>query len=351
MRDDDELLSNPGLAFGSGIVGVCDICHKRQAVIILQKERFQVCVIDFLNKTFVNSKEKPGRPLPPYRSERIWFETQATANHRAPAIVLSPTKVAKHPIVLVTPDVYGLTTTLLDAGIRLAREGYEVLLPDVGKTGGIGAADHLSLRRGGLLGGGVALESARVRHLVALYRDGLRALRAREMVDPAKTAIVGFSYGASLAVALAAEDRQVSALALAYPMPVKPVDILKLITAPTLVVSAGHDRRGTTARTQFAAAAERNEIRAEFLDLPEVGANFLARDLSAYDLTNAEQAWARILTFVRLRLLPPPKSAPTPPKVAPPPLSTAPLTLKAATAPPAAPAVAPASPAAPAAPA
>lgn len=323
MRDDDTLLTTPGLEFGSGVIGVCDVCHKRQAVIVLEKERFQLCVIDFLNKTFVNSKEKPGRPLPPYHSERIWFDTTATPNHRAPAIVLRPTKPVKHPVVLVTPDIYGLTTTVLDAGIRLAREGYEVMLPDVGKTAGVGPSDHLSLRRGAIFGGGVAVDSSRVRHLVTLYADALRALRAREMVDPAKTALVGISYGAALATALAGEDRQVAALALAYPVPIRPPEFLKLVTAPTLVITPGRDRRAVAARTQFAGALGRKEITAEFLDLAHGQNNFLARDLPAYDLPLAEQAWARLLAFVKERFAPPPRPMVTPPKPPVVPLSAA----------------------------
>src|SRR5262249_2760023 len=151
-------------------------------------------------------------------SERVWFPTDGTRSGTAPAVVLTPTKVTKHPVVLVTPDIYGLTTTTLDAAIRLAREGYEVLLPDVGKTAGVGPADHLSLRAGGLFGGAVAVTGPRVQRLARLYADALRYLRGREMSDPSKTALFGASFGGSLALALAGSDRQVSAVALAYPM-------------------------------------------------------------------------------------------------------------------------------------
>lgn len=318
MRDDDKLLTTPGLEFGSGVIGVCDICHKRQAVIVLEKERYQLCVTDFLNKTFVDSHEKPGRPLPPYRSERIWYETEHATGGKAPGILLSPTKPVKRPSVLVTPDIYGITTTLLDAGIRFAREGFEVLIPDLGKTSGVGPADHLSLRSAVLFGGGVGIESARVRHLTGLYRDALTFLRAREIVDPTKGAIFGASVGAALATAVAAEDRSTSALALAYPVAIKPKEFLKLVTCPVLVVSGTSDRRGTLGRTQVAEAAGRGDLTASFLDLPKARHGFLARDLSAYDVRSAEAAWAAILQFFRARLLPPPPKPPAPPKAAPP---------------------------------
>ena len=344
MRDDDELLSTPGLEFGSGVIGVCDICHRRQAVIILQKERYQLCVFDFLNKTFINSKEKPGRPLPPYRSERVWFPSDAVPGGKAPGVVLSPTKVVKHPVVLIAPDVYGLTTTLLDAAIRFAREGFEVMLPDVGKTDGIGPRDHLSLRSSTMFGGGVAVDSTRVRRMVALYRDALRYLRTREMVDPTKTAVFGSSYGASLATAIAGEDREVAALALAYPMPVKPADFLKLLTAPVLFVAGESDAKVATARRQFEEAQRSKEITVEFVTFPRVRSGFLGRDLPAYDLASAEAAWDAIVAFLRGRLLPPPPKAPTPPKppVATPAAPPAAAPTAPATAPPAAPPASPA---------
>ncbi|HEV2230706.1 MAG TPA: dienelactone hydrolase family protein [Thermoplasmata archaeon] len=313
MRDQDELLKVPDLAYGSGVIGVCDICHKRQAVIVLEKERYKLCVIDFLNKTWIGSPEKPGRPLPSYRSERIWFDTDATSSRRAPGIVLKPTKVVRHPVVLITPDIYGLTTTLLDGAIRFAREGFEVMLPDVGKTPGVGPADHLSLRRGAVFGGGVAVGSARVQHLLGLYRDALRHLRARDMVDPAKTALFGASYGGSLAAALAGEDRSVTALALAYPVALKPVEYPRLITAPVLMVAGDGDRRTLAARRQFVGARDSGGLALETFELPGVGHNFLARDLRGYDLKAAEAAWARIIAFVRTRLLPPPPTPPAPP--------------------------------------
>ncbi len=190
MRDDDRMMDLPS-EFGSGVVGVCDICGVRQAVIVLSKERFKLCVTDFLNKTWIKSDKKPGAPAPLYRSERVWFETKATRDGRAPAIMLTPAKLVKHPVVLITPDTYGITTTVLDAAIRFARDGYEVMLPDVAKTDGIGAGHHVALRTGAHLRGGVSLRSKKIVGLLHLYTDALAYLRAREMVDPAKAALFG----------------------------------------------------------------------------------------------------------------------------------------------------------------
>jgi len=313
MRDDDRLLDLPAAQFGSGVIGVCDICGTRQAVIVLSKERFKLCVIDFLNKTWLKTDKKPGVPAPLYRSERIWFESRASSAGKAPGIVLSPTKVVRHPVVLITPDTFGLTTTVLDGAIRLAREGFEVLLPDLHKTDGIGPLHHVSLWAGEALGSGVSVEAKRTARLVDLYIDALDYLRGREMVDASKSAVFGTSYGGSLALALAARDTRLAAVALAYPVPVRPRDLGRLVTAPLLYVGGSLDRTGAKARKQLASVEKDSHVSFQYFDVPGVRHNFLSRDLSAYDLPRAEAAWNRILGFLKQQLMPPPPRPPPPP--------------------------------------
>ena len=324
MRDDDLLLNLPESEFGSGVVGVCDICGKRQAVVVLTKERFKVCVIDFLNKTWVKTDKKPGVPAPLYRSERVWFETRAVPKGTAQGILLKPSKLARHPAVLVTPDLYGLTTTLLDGAIRFAREGFEVFLPDVTKIDGLGSTQQFSMWSGARLRGGVPVESKRIAALVHLYRDALDFLRGRDMVDPAKTAVFGASYGATLALALAAQDTRLGAVALAYPMPVRPPDLAKLVTAPLLYVAGSEDRETARAREQLFRTRDAAGSRFEFRVLTEVRHHFLARDLPAYDVAKAEEAWGYVVRFLQQTLIPPPPRPPAPPVAKPDPAAPKP---------------------------
>lgn len=310
MRDDDRLLNLSDVEFGSGVVGVCDICGTRQAVVVLTKERFKLCVLDFLNKTWIKTDKKPGAPAPLYRSERITFDTKAASTGKAQAIVLSPTKAVKHPLVLLTPDVYGITTTLLDAGIRFAREGFEVLIPDILKTEGVGAGHHFALRSSARFRGGVALGSRKVAELLRLYGDALDCLRARDMVDPTKAAIFGTSYGASLAIGLAAQDTRLAAVALAYPMPVRPPDLAKLVTVPLLFVAGSADRSAAKAKSQLTAVQSSGRTAFEFVEVPGAHHDFLARELSVYTVGPAEFAWARILEFLKRNLMPPPPKPP-----------------------------------------
>jgi carboxymethylenebutenolidase len=345
MRDDDRMLNLSDARFGSGIVGVCDICGERQAVVVLTKERFKLCVLDFLNKTWVKTDKKPGVPAPLYRSERVTFETGAARAEQAQGIVLSPTKRVKHPVVLITPDTFGITTTLLDAAIRFARGGFEVLIPDLVKSDQSVPSLHLTLRSSAQFRGGVAMSSPRVAALVRLYADALDYLRSRDMVDPAKAAVFGTSYGASLALALAAEETRLAAVALAYPMPVRPPDLANLVTAPLFYVRGSADRSTGKAWDQLVAAQSATKTTYEFVEIPGARHNFLSRDLPAYEVGAAEAAWARILAFLTKNLMPPPPKPPTmPPKPAPavPPPAAVPKPVVAAPAPPAKPVAPPA---------
>lgn len=311
MRDDDRLLDLPEPEFGSGVIGVCDICGTRQAVIVLSKERYKLCVLDFLNKSWLQSDKKATAPPPVYRSERIAYATDAVPGGHAPAIALSPAKIVRHPAVLIVPDIYGITTTLLDGAIRFARAGFEVLIPDLGKTDGISTGPLFTAHTSARLRGGVAAGSKEISTLVRLYRDALDCLLAREMVDPAKASVFGTSFGASVALALAAESNRLGAVVLAYPMPVRPPELAKAVSAPILCVAGSADRTAARALAQLRSAVPSTRLTA--VEVPGARAHFLARDLGAYDPAQAELGWTRIVEFLRARMMPPPPPPPPPP--------------------------------------
>jgi dienelactone hydrolase len=341
LTDADLLLPLSDLQYGSGIVGVCDVCGKRQAVIVLQKERFKLCVLDFLNKKWIGSKAIPSMPAPIYRSERVFFPTSAAKSERAPAVVLSPTKVAKHPAILVTPDVHGLTTALLDAAIRFAHQGFEVMLPDIGLSGLFGPPQWMATRSGLWARRGVPMRSAAVGKLLTLYEDALAYVRTRPMVDPDRSAVFGLSYGAAFAVGVAARDTKLAAVVLADPVPVDPPEWWKLLNAPVLTVSGGLDRTGAKAAAQLKANAPKGRL--ETFSPGRARAGYLARDLSAYSVRPAEISWDRMGEFLAEQLLAPPPKPPTPPvTTSPPPMAPKPPA-------PAAPASVAAAPSAPAA--
>ncbi|MCI4363535.1 MAG: dienelactone hydrolase family protein [Thermoplasmata archaeon] len=312
MSDEDRMLAVAPGSFGSGVIGVCDICGRRQAVIVLAEERYKLCVLDFLNKSWIGSKATPGRPLPAYRSERFDFPTEFSPSGKGSAIVLSPTKEVRRPGVLVTPDIYGLTTTLLDAGIRMAKAGFEVLLPDLTKVDGLSPADHISLRTDLRFRGGVRLESPRVLRLVALYADALRFLRARPLADPEKVALFGAFYGAAFAIGLAGADRKTAAVALASPVAVRPPEYLRLVSAPVLVLGGERERAAAACAARWAPILAEAQTPFEVRLEPGAGPRYLARDLSGYTVGPAEESWRKLLAFLHTRLLPPPPKPPAP---------------------------------------
>ncbi|MCI4335408.1 MAG: dienelactone hydrolase family protein, partial [Thermoplasmata archaeon] len=315
MSDEDRMLTEIPAEFGSGVIGVCDICGRRQAVIVLQKERFKLCVLDFLNKAWRDSKANPGRPLPLYQSERVSYPSEFAPSGMAPAVRLAPTKEIRRPAVLITPDVYGLTTTVLDAGIRCARAGFEVLLPDLTKTDGLSPADHISLRTDTQFRGGVRLESPRVQRLANLYADALRTLRGFPLVDAEKVGVFGAFYGGALALALAAQDRKIAAVAVASPVAVQPVEYLRLLSAPTLLLAGGNDRIAARCATQWAPVLAGTGTVFEQHVEPGVGARYFGRDLPGYQLAAAERMWKRLTGFFAQYLLPPPPKPPPPPRI------------------------------------
>jgi dienelactone hydrolase len=198
-----------------------------------------------------------------------------------------------------------------------ARAGFEVLIPDVVKSDSAGPALHLTLRSSAQFRGGVAVGSTKVVQLLRLYADALDYLRSREMVDPTKAAVFGTSYGASLALALAAQETRLTAVALAYPMPVRPPDLANLVTVPLFYVRGSADRATAKAWSQLVAAQSATDRSFEFVEIPGARHHFLARDLPTYEVGPAESAWTSILAFLTKVLLPPPPKPPAaPPKPA-----------------------------------
>jgi dienelactone hydrolase len=165
------------------------------------------------------------------------------------------------------------------------------------------------------------------------------------MVDAEKSGAFGASYGGSLAVALAGEDHRLGAVVLAYPMPIRPAGFLTLLTAPVLLLLGARDSRARKSRGQFEEAARAGQVSLEVAEFPGAKHLFLARDFrGAYDIPQAEAAWARAVAFFQSKLMPAPPRPPATPR----PVSVPPGTPTAVTgAPPGAarPGTAPASPA------
>jgi len=315
LTDEDLMLETPSGEFGSGVVGVCDICHQRQAVIILSKERFKLCVIDFLNKAWIKTEAKPAAPAPPFTSSREYLPSRAVPGGRAPVVVLSPTKMVKRPSVLVVPEVFGLTTQVLEAGVRLAHEGFEVILPDFAKTPGMNLMTYAKLRGYRMLFDSVPVSQSHREPYLRVLEDCRLYVKSRPMVDPTHFGVLGISYGGALALAYAAQTPEVETVALAYPFMIRPDGWLQSLRAPVLAVYGSDDNVAAPSLLLLREAARRYGFPFESLVLPGVRHHFLNRDSKGYRLPEAELAWTRLMAHMKATLQPP-KVIPTPPHLA-----------------------------------
>jgi len=155
-----------------------------------------------------------------YRRERVEFDSEATMS--VPALLLVPDgRHGPGPAVLAihghgpgkeaicSPD---MEPSGGDYGHRLAGEGYLVLAPDLrtfGERADWNPPDHYACDTN-LVHAVMAGINPLAQNLWDL-RCCLDVLAAHPLVDPDRIGVVGFSYGATLALFLAATDERVAA--------------------------------------------------------------------------------------------------------------------------------------------
>lgn len=325
MTDEDLLLESEHDDFGAGVVGVCDICKVRQAVIVLQKEGFKLCVLDFLNKSWIKTAASPKGHLLPFKSTTEFVPCRAVPGGRVPVIVLSPSEELKRPSALVIPEVYGLTTQVLEAGVRLAHQGYEVAIPDFVRIHGVNFWTAAKLRASKILLDEVHISQSHRDRAFRILETTRKFLLSRPFVVPDRQVVVGLSYGGSLALGFAAQTPGLSGVALAYPYMIHPPSWIQTIHCPVFVVAGGADHKAGPSLLQLHQAAHRYGVNVGTLVIPNAGHHFLSRAHRTYEPDQSEVAWARMMAFVNHCLRPPAPKAPVVPKppASPPPAATA----------------------------
>jgi dienelactone hydrolase len=319
MPDEDLLLDIAKPEFGSGVVGVCDVCHSRQAVVVLSKERFKLCVQDFLNKAWIRTTEKPAALTLPFSSTTDFIQTSAVSGGIALSVHLKPTKTAKHPLVTVVPDVFGLTTQVLEAGIRFARAGYEVVMPDIARTPGFGLPKFIMERGMRFVTGSIPVSQSRRERLFRVLDACRNAALKDESVDPKHQAVFGMSYGGALALAYASEVPELAGVAVAYPYAVSPESKLVALNCPVFALYGENDRSSAASCMKLKKASASWSVPIDLAVVPSASHHFLSREHQPYNVPVAEAGWQEILAFLKDRLEPPPPPKPVAPAPAPPP--------------------------------
>jgi carboxymethylenebutenolidase len=164
-------------------------------------------------------------------------------------ILLVPPGDGPHPGVVLGAEAYGVNEFILEVAERLVAAGYAVLVPDYYRGTGptdpenyddftevIESIGHLDFT-----------DAARV------LADGIDRLRRTPGVDPARVAVWGYCTGGTLAWLAACQRGDLAAAVLFFPSqpqfaelgpatPVHPVDLLWMLTCPTLFIYGDEDQ-------------------------------------------------------------------------------------------------------------
>ena len=200
-----------------------------------------------------------------------------------------------HPAVVVIHEIFGLNDNIRDIAERFAREGYVALAVDLfaGRNRTVCMARFMS----GLLWN--SLRHQGIRDL----RSTLDWLAARPEVAADRVGAVGFCLGGSFAIAWAAGDDRLKAVAPFYAQNPRPLTAVQRL-CPVV---------GSYPERDFTAAAGRRLDRAlDTADVPHdieiyPGARhsfFNDRNPRSYDAAASEDAWRRTLAYFARYLRP-----------------------------------------------
>lgn len=210
------------------------------------------------------------------------------------AYLARPAEAGQAPGVVVIQEWWGLNDHIRDITDRLAAEGFVALAPD-------------------LYYGQTAQEPDEARKLaMALeYSDALEVIQAavnqliaEDDVAPKQIGLVGFCMGGGLAWHGAARLQGVGAAVPCYGGgPEMSVEEAANIQGPVLAIYGGQDK-GVSPEVARRRATLMNAagVANEMVIYPDAGHAFMNDTRPVYDPAAAEDAWQRILTFLRQTL-------------------------------------------------
>jgi len=205
-----------------------------------------------------------------------------------PAHLARPAGAGSHPAVVVIHEIFGLNDNIRDIAKRLAGAGYVALAVDL-----FGERNR-ALCTARLLGG-LLLNSLDHRGIRELRRS-LDWLAARPEVDGDRLGAIGFCLGGSFAIAWAATDDRLKAIAPFYAQNPRPLGAV----ARLCPVVGSYPERDFTA-----AMGRRLERALDAADVPNdikvyPGAShsfFNERNPGRHDPAASEDAWRRTLAY------------------------------------------------------
>jgi len=213
-----------------------------------------------------------------------------------PAVLCRPTQGGPHGGVLVLMEAFGLTPHIADVTMRIAREGYVALAPDLyyrdlpnNKFGYDQVNEGVTMM--------LRLKTSKV---VDDIRAALGFLKSDKDVLPDKIGITGFCMGGGFTFLTACElSPQIAAAAPFYGMVQDEwIQAVEQITVPVYLFFGGADPFIPPSRVQ--------QIEQRFHDLgkdcrvktyPEADHGFFCHERSSYNAPAAEDVWEELTRF------------------------------------------------------
>ncbi|MEO6463838.1 MAG: dienelactone hydrolase family protein, partial [Candidatus Eisenbacteria bacterium] len=214
--------------------------------------------------------------------------------------VVHPERKDKAPVVIVIPEIYGLTAWLRAVADRLAGDGFIAIAPDYlsGLGPGGGGTDSVASRDEAVkLTRGLSFEE------VARRTNAARAYGAKLPAASNKVATIGFCWGGAMSFAYAAQDDEPDAAVVFYGSAPDSATLLK-VDAPVLGLYGADDARVNATIPAAKAAMAANKEFYEANEYPGAGHGFLRAqgDRAGANARAAGQAWPRAMAFLREHL-------------------------------------------------
>lgn len=211
-----------------------------------------------------------------------------------PAHVAWPASRRPAPAIVLAHDGLGLRASVRDLALRLARQGYVVLVPD--RTNGGGPGDDPLVRQ--------PRPADAVERELRTLETAIAWLRAHARVGRERIGAIGFAEGGVLAFDLAARRADLSAVVVFDAVPSGDAAALAASRVPLQVHLGVFDEEAgagaaATLRSQWAGRGGVTEVHA----YGGAGRGFLDESRpSVFHADASRQAWARLLTFLQRHL-------------------------------------------------
>jgi carboxymethylenebutenolidase len=210
--------------------------------------------------------------------------------HVTPAYLAKPSGDGPFPGLIAIQEWWGLVPHMKDVAERLAREGFIVLAPDL--YHGHNTEEPDEARK-------LEMELDRD-HVIKEIAAGIAYLQQMKDIAPKKVAAVGWSLGATLAVAAASSSRDVAAVVAFYGGPDDLNDV-KDIRAPILALYGAEDTGFPPEYVHaFEEQLDKHAIPHAIQIYPDAGnAFFNDTRPDTYHRLAATDAWQRTLSWLR----------------------------------------------------